>query len=138
MTDRIRSIGGWIIAAVALVVIVGGVIGGDTGPLTDDERAQAIASNLRCPFCSGESIADASSQVARDLRVIIAEQVADGRTDDEIYEFFIGSYGETIRMTPRDRWSVLLWLLPVGAVVAGVAGIASRRRPLDASVEDAS
>ena len=53
------------------------------------ERSHRIASQLRCPFCNGESMAEAQSDIGRDLRELIDEQVASGMSDDEIEQSLV-------------------------------------------------
>lgn len=128
--SELRRWGSWAMAAIALAVIVVGLLPGAEAPVSDTARTQALASNLRCPFCSGESIADAPSQVARDLEVFIGEKVAAGWTDGEIYAFFEARYGEQVRLDPPlDGWGLLLWLAPAALLGVGIAAIVQRRRP---------
>ena len=107
-----------LIPAVALAVIVAGLWPQAPVPLTEAERVESLASNIRCPFCGGESIADAPSQIARDLEVIIAEQVSDGRSDDEVYAYFEARYGEAALMDPPLLgWGWVLWAGPLVLLV---------------------
>ena len=117
------------VAAFACVVIVVGLLPGNAAPATDAERSQAIAANLRCPFCSGESIADAPAEVARDLQVFITEKVTEGWSDDEIYDYFVARYTERVRLDSRfEGWGAALWLTPVALAGVGIAAILNRRR----------
>jgi cytochrome c-type biogenesis protein CcmH len=119
------------LAVVAAVVIVVGLLPGNASPASDAERARAIAANLRCPFCSGESIADAPAEVARDLQLFISEKVAEGWTDDEIYAYFVARYTERVRLDSRFQgWGAALWLTPVALAGVGVAAVLQRRRRL--------
>ncbi len=123
---------GWAVAAVAAVVIVVGLLPGNAPPASDAERARAIAANLRCPFCSGESIADAPAEVARDLQAFIAEKVAAGWSDEEIYDYFVARYTERVRLDSRfEGWGVALWLTPLALAGVGTAAILNRRRRRD-------
>ena len=127
---ELRRWGGWALAAIAVVVMVVGLAPGSEPPVSNDARVAALAGNLRCPFCSGESIAEAPSQVARDLEDFIAEKVDDGWTDDEVYSFFEARYGEQVRLDPPlAGWGVLLWLAPLVLAAVGVLAILQRRRP---------
>lgn len=131
---ELRRWSGWAVAAVAVVVMVVGLLPGTAGPVDDAGRALAIAENLRCPFCSGESIAEAPAQIARDLEAFIVEKVDEGWTDDEIYAFFEARYGERVRLDPElGGWGAVLWLSPVAVAGVGIAAIVSRRRSAAAS-----
>lgn len=131
---ELRRWGGWAFAAVAVVVIVVGLLPGNADPVGDSERVDALASNLRCPFCAGESIADAPAQVARDLEGFIVEKVEEGWSDDEIYAFFVSRYGERVRLDPPlGGWGAALWLAPLAVAAVGLVAIAGRRRPVAVS-----
>ncbi len=120
---------GWAVTAVAVVVMVVGLLPGSAPPVDDAARAQAIAANLRCPFCQGESIAEAPSQIADDLQGFIDEKVAEGWSDDEIYAFFVDRYGERVRLDPPlAGWGAVLWMAPLALALVGLAAIVTRRR----------
>lgn len=100
-----------------------------SSPPTDAERTAAIADQLRCPYCNGESIADAPSSIARDLQDFIAEEVARGASDSEIIDFFVATYGEQVLLDPPlSGWGLWLWLLPLLALGAGTVLIVNRLR----------
>ena len=58
---------------VVIVLVIGAL--GDTGPSTNEERVIAIARTVKCPECSGESVAESNSSFSRAARIEIAEQV---------------------------------------------------------------
>jgi cytochrome c-type biogenesis protein CcmH len=122
-----RRVAAAVVTAVALAVIVWGVAVGDDRP---GDRVEALASELRCPVCQGESIADSAAELARDYRQLIADEVAAGSTDAEITELFVARYGDWVLLDPPARGStLLLWALPVVALVVGMVAIATRKRP---------
>lgn len=126
---ELRRWGAWAVAAVALLVIVVGLLPGPAEPTSDAARAEAIAQNLRCPFCNGESIADAPSQIARDLEDFVVEKVGEGWGDEQIYTYFETRYGERVRLDPPlAGWAVVLWLTPVAIAAVGGVAIVSQRR----------
>jgi cytochrome c-type biogenesis protein CcmH len=60
---------------------------------------------------------------------VVAEQVDEGRTNDQIFEYFRARYGDGILLDPSLRVRTLaLWLLPVAAVVGGIVLILRRRQ----------
>lgn len=116
--------------AAAVIVAVGLWVGDDR----TDDRAQALASRLRCPVCESESVADSPAETARQMRALIEEQIADGWTDRQIIDFFVASYGERVLLDPPARGrNLLLWSLPVVGLIVGLAAIASRKRRVPAA-----
>jgi len=107
----------------------------------DEQRVKAVAVALRCPVCQGESIYDSHSTVAGQMKALIREQVAAGRSDDEIKSFFVDRYGEFILMEPRASWrTVLVWVFPVAALFGGtvILLLLFRRRASGAHRPDAA
>lgn len=87
-----------------------------------EARLRAIAEQLRCPVCQGENLYDSRSELAIEMRTIIREQLAQGRSDEEVVEYFVDRYGDYVRLTPPPSLTVLWWLplalgLPAGALV---------------------
>ena len=46
-------------------------------------RYHQLSQELRCPKCQNQNIADSNAPIARDLRVVLYEQLEQGATDDE-------------------------------------------------------
>jgi len=89
---------------------------------TLDQRVQAIASQLKCPICQGESVADSPSLLAQQMREVIRQQLQEGKSEQEIIQYFVNSYGEQIVWSPPwQGFSLLAWLVPIGLLLAGVA-----------------
>ncbi len=104
-----------------------------------EQRIKTISLALRCPVCQGESIYDSHSNVARQMKALIHEQVAAGRSDDEILTFFAERYGEFVLMQPRANLrNAAVWAFPALAFLGGIAGflILLRRRAAEVSDQD--
>jgi cytochrome c-type biogenesis protein CcmH len=94
---------------------------------TQAERVDRITSELRCVVCQGLSVKDSPSESARQMRDLVAQRVAEGRTDDQIRDEFRASYGDWVVLSPPlASWSGLVWLVPFLALAAGLA-VAWRR-----------
>lgn len=129
MFEAVRRIGAVLIPIAALTVIVVGLWPRAEPVVDDQERVRAIAANIRCPFCAGESIAESTSSVSADYRTLIEEWVGAGLSDDEIYDRFVERFGEGIILDPgRASWGIALWLIPLAALAVGAVAIVGLRR----------
>ncbi|WP_367159454.1 cytochrome c-type biogenesis protein [Kozakia baliensis] len=94
-----------------------------------EQRAEAIGAQLRCLVCQNESIEDSSADLARDLRHVVREHVAKGESDRQIMAWMTARYGEFVRLKPRlSVGTVMLWAMPVLALLAGLAAAATMLR----------
>lgn len=137
MPDRIRQLA---TTGAVLLLAAGIVVGLLTTDAPQPDRVHELASQLRCPVCQSESVADSPSETAQQMRARIAELVADGRSDAEVLQEFVDAYGQWILLEPPlNRTSALLWGLPAVVLVAGllvVARVAARRRRPDIELTD--
>ncbi len=96
---------------------------------TAAERVDRITSELRCVTCQGLSVKDSPAASARQMRDLVVQRVAEGRTDDEIRGEFRASYGDWVLLSPpASSWTGLIWLVPVVALAAGLAVVVRRMR----------
>jgi cytochrome c-type biogenesis protein CcmH len=94
---------------------------------TQAERVDRITAELRCVVCQGLSVKDSPSESARQMRDLVTQRVAEGRTDDQIRDEFRASYGDWVVLSPPMlSWSGLVWLVPFAALLIGLA-VAWRR-----------
>ena len=79
-----------------------------------------IFKNLRCLICQGQSIADSNSEFAQTIKLVVRDQIKDGKSEKEIYDFLIEKYGEWIVYKPPfNRVNFVLWLFPYLVFVTG-------------------
>jgi cytochrome c-type biogenesis protein CcmH len=89
---------------------------------TLDQHVKNVASQLRCPVCQGESVADSPALLAQQMRQVIREQLQAGRSDQDIVQYFASRYGEqnVVWSPPRQGFALLAWLVPIALVLGGV------------------
>jgi cytochrome c-type biogenesis protein CcmH len=110
------------LALVAVVALLAALIAlRPSEPPTVEERARAIAAELRCPDCAGLSAADSPTQAAAEIRRQVDEMLAAGQTADQVKASFVARYGEWILLTPRG---LAPWLVPLAATAFGAAILA--------------
>ena len=79
-----------------------------------------IFKNLRCLICQGQSVADSNSEFAQTIKLVVRDQIKDGKSEEEIYDFLIEKYGEWIvYKPPLNKVNFLLWLLPYLVFITG-------------------
>ncbi len=85
-----------------------------------ERRTREVASALRCPVCQGLSIADSPSDLALEMKGLVREQLAAGKSPEEIRTYFIGKYGEWVLLEPKaEGLNLLVYVLPVALVIGG-------------------
>lgn len=110
-----------------------------------EARVMQLGKKLRCAVCQGVSIADSPASMARAQLDKVRELVAEGKSDDEIMEFFVKRYGEWVLLEPTGGGlNTVLWLGPLALLGIGLAIIVlqSKKRaaqaPAAAPAEPAS
>ncbi|MDP2215211.1 cytochrome c-type biogenesis protein [Phenylobacterium sp.] len=120
----------WLVVACAVLCL--GAASDPTERLADpgqEARARALFKEVRCLVCQNESIDASNAELAQDLRAIVRQEVAQGRTDIEVRRFLTDRYGEYVLLKPRFSWAnAALWLIPFLVVLAGGGMLASRWR----------
>jgi len=87
---------------------------------TLDAHTREVASQLRCPVCQGLSLQDSPSELSQQMRDVVRQQLAAGRTPAEVRAYFVGRYGEWILMAPEAHgFNWVVYLLPVVVLGAG-------------------
>jgi cytochrome c-type biogenesis protein CcmH len=132
--------------AVSLAVLLGAAAADPADRLADpakEARAHALFSDVRCLICQSQSIDESDAPLARDLRQLIRQQVAQGHTDGQIRSFLVSRYGQFVLLTPKaSLGNAILWIGPLLVVFAGAAVLLMRGRhnpePAKLSVEEES
>ncbi|HYI15367.1 MAG TPA: cytochrome c-type biogenesis protein [Thermomicrobiales bacterium] len=116
-----------------LWVLVFGAAGVVAQDVYTDETLE-ISRKLQCPVCDGQTVADSTSKLAGQMRAIIDEKVRAGESEEQIIDYFVARYGESVvSEPPKSGFSLALWWMPVvvvglGAVVVGLF-VRERTRP---------
>ena len=85
-----------------------------------DDQVREIAKGLRCPVCSGESVADSNAPISVQMRGIIREKLTAGESPDQIRAYFVTRYGPEILLSPQTSGFTLgVWVMPIFALIIG-------------------
>lgn len=129
------------LSLVLLPALSAEAVGVDDDPLEDpalEAKARDIMQGIRCLVCQNEPISSSNAPLARDLRKIVREQVAAGRSRDQIERFLVDRYGDWVLLTPPLKLSTLaLWLFVPGLLAVLGAVIWRRNRSRAGAVEAA-
>ena len=124
---RFRILAVWKAIAVTLLLVGTGSPSFAVNPdevLKDpalEARARALSVEIRCLVCQNQSIDDSDAQLARDLRVLVREQLVAGKTDQQVLDFLVERYGEFVLLKPRfTAQNIVLWVLPLLALLIGI------------------
>lgn len=92
----------------------------------DANQVYEIANKLMCPVCRGQVVGESNADLAKDMRNIIRTKLAEGRTEQEILEYFKSRYGASVLASPpKSGINLVLWLLPFVAIITGTALVAN-------------
>lgn len=90
-------------------------------PTPSDDQVNAIAKQLYCPVCENTPLDVCPTPACARWRDLIRQELAAGKTEQEIKDYFVEQYGARVLGTPPPQGiSLLVYLLPVIAVLIGV------------------
>ena len=90
----------------------------DTTP-TDDE-VNAIAKQLYCPVCENTPLDVCPTEACRQWRELIRDQLAEGKTEAEIKQYFVANYGaRVLSEPPRTGFNWLVYIIPPVLILLG-------------------
>ena len=138
-----------LIVSLAIVMLLAGVLvsasvmAQDEGPqpTPSDNEVNAIAKNMYCPVCENIPLDVCGTTACAQWREQIREKLAEGWTDEEIYDLFVNLYGDRVLAEPPRRginW--LVYVIPPVIFLVGVVvlymGFKSWRKPVEEVVQE--
>jgi cytochrome c-type biogenesis protein CcmH len=109
---------GWLLLLCALALAA---YGSPVSHASLADRTMAVARDLRCLVCQGESVADSPSGFSQGIRGEIKRRLKAGQTPSQIEAFLVSRYGDKILLAPpQSGFSRLAWLAPPMLVLAGI------------------
>jgi len=90
-----------------------------------EQRARDLSREIRCVVCQSQSVADSDADIAQEVRAIIREQIAAGKSDQEIRDYLVARYGDFVLFDPPFKASTYaLWIGPFAILVLAALGVA--------------
>lgn len=94
-----------------------------------EKRMVNLAQNLRCLVCQNESLASSHSDLAKDLRQEVRDQMQKGMSDQEIIDYLVSRYGDFVLFDPPMKsYTILLWYGPFALLLMGLVGLVFQLR----------
>ncbi|MDO8688067.1 MAG: cytochrome c-type biogenesis protein CcmH, partial [Dehalococcoidales bacterium] len=92
----------------------------------------SIAEQLVCQCGCNQTVAacpDSPCPSADPIKAMIGQKLAQGQSESQILQAFVGQYGEKVLVTPpKSGLNLVAWILPFVALLAGAAIIFSAMR----------
>jgi cytochrome c-type biogenesis protein CcmH len=102
------------------VVVAQGVAVDRKDIIVDKDDFKDVASDLRCPTCTGLSVLDSDAAFSIQIKNEVKEQLAAGKDKDAILKFFTERYGPWIlREPPKQGVHLWAWILPIATLILG-------------------
>ncbi|MBI5351100.1 MAG: cytochrome c-type biogenesis protein CcmH [Chloroflexi bacterium] len=88
--------------------------------VTDDE-VNAIAHKLYCPVCQNTPLDVCPTDACHDWREQIRGMIAEGKTEDEILQYFVDQFGDRVLSAPpvSTKFNWIIYILPPIIILAG-------------------
>lgn len=145
MNRSYRLLGGvaWLALVISLTILVGvasaqdgtlptPVPGSQTRTVTQDD-VNAIAKQMYCPVCENEPLDACRTAACQQWRAQIAQMLSEGQTEAQIKQYFVDRYGlRVLAQPPAEGNSLLLWVLPLVALLIGGTYVALLMRRMRA------
>jgi cytochrome c-type biogenesis protein CcmH len=103
-----------------LVLVLAGLGAGSVfsqDPTPTDDEVNRIAKQLYCPVCESTPLDVCPTEACRQWRELIRQQLAEGRSEDEIIQYFVDTYGARASAEPPNR--LVAYLVPAVAILLG-------------------
>jgi cytochrome c-type biogenesis protein CcmH len=89
-------------------------------PTPSDDEVNAIARQLYCPVCENTPLDVCPTQACAQWRDLIRQMLAEGKSAEEIRQYFVENYGaRVLSEPPRTGLNWLVYILPPVAFLAG-------------------
>ncbi len=87
----------------------------------EDDPAKELQQELWCPICQGVRLDVCEQKVCEQMRDMIDNDLAAGKSTEEIKADFIEFYGPVVLgEPPHEGFNLLAWIVPILLVVGGL------------------
>jgi len=108
-----------VIVLITLVTLTTSPVHAQTPTL--DDQVNRIAKTLYCPVCPNTPLDVCNTQACADWRNDIKRMLLEGKSEQEIRDYFVARYGfQVLGAPPAEGFNWLAYLLPVLGLILGV------------------
>jgi cytochrome c-type biogenesis protein CcmH len=107
-----------------LAVVVAALALAPAAAACDAHPSQSkLEGEIMCPVC-GTTLDQSESPAARQIKRVIAHDIAAGKSDCRIKDELVANYGESILAAPRSSgFGLLAWWVPLGGILVAATAI---------------
>jgi len=87
------------------------------GPTPTDNEVNRIAKQLYCPVCESTPLDVCPTEACRQWRDLIRTMLTEGKSEEEIKQYFVAQYGVRVLDEPPNRLAA--YLVPGAAILLG-------------------
>ncbi|HEX6035544.1 MAG TPA: cytochrome c-type biogenesis protein CcmH [Anaerolineales bacterium] len=87
------------------------------GPTPTDDEVNHIAKQMYCPVCENTPLDVCPTEACRQWRDLIRTMLAEGKSEEEIQQYFVAQYGIRVLAEPPNRLAT--YLIPTIAILLG-------------------
>jgi len=87
------------------------------GPTPTDNEVNRIAKQMYCPVCENTPLDVCPTEACRQWRDLIRTMLAEGKSEEEIKQYFVAQYGIRVLAEPPNRLAT--YLIPAIAILLG-------------------
>ena len=87
------------------------------GPTPTDDDVNRIAKQMYCPVCENTPLDVCPTEACRQWRDLIRTMLAEGKSEEEIKQYFVAQYGIRVLAEPPNRFAT--YLIPTVAILLG-------------------
>src|SRR5512134_2815718 len=87
------------------------------GPTPTDDEVNRIAKQLYCPVCESTPLDVCPTEACRQWRDLIRTMLAEGKSEEEIKQYFVAQYGARVLAEPPNR--LVTYLVPAVVILLG-------------------
>jgi cytochrome c-type biogenesis protein CcmH len=87
------------------------------GPTPTDDEVNRIAKQLYCPVCESTPLDVCPTEACRQWRDLIRTMLAEGKSEQQIKQYFVAQYGVRVLAEPPNR--LVTYLVPAAVILLG-------------------